>query len=143
MDEFEHGEMSRIPLDNVILLLKGMLSSDSTTEVLLDCLEPPDISTIDRSFKNLYQSHFITSPEDDSEITTLGNFVSVLGVDLSLGSMIGLGIQFGVGAEAMQMASVLSFPKQPWTMSNPLIHEPREYNGTCRQAVCQNGKDCL
>ena len=129
MDAFEPGEMLRIPLDSVILMLKEMLSDEEVTEVLLSCLEPPNIATIDRSFKSLFQSHFITSPDNACKITTLGSFVSALGIDLALGSLIGLGIQFGVGAEAIQMASILSFPKTPFIMSNPLIHEPEDYNG--------------
>lgn len=129
MQEFEPGEISRIPLDNVILMLKDMLVGDNVSEVLLDTLEPPNTSTIDRSFQSLFQSHFITAPSDECEITTLGNFVSSLGIDLALGSLIGLGIQFGVGPEAVNMAGVLSFPKTPWIMSNPLIHEHNDYNG--------------
>lgn len=130
MEAFEPGEMLRIPLDSVILMLKEMLSDEEVTQVLLSCLEPPNISTIDRSFQSLFRSHFITSPNDSCEITTLGLFVSALGIDLALGSLIGLGIQFGVGAEAIQMAGILAFPKSPWIQSNPLIHEPANYNGT-------------
>ena len=130
MDSFEPGEMLRIPLDSVILMLKEMLISDEkVSDVLLSCLEPPSLATIDRSFQSLFRSHFITSPDDYCGITTLGSFVSALGIDLTLGSLIGLGIQFGVGAEAIQMASILSFPKTPFIMSNPLIHEPEDYNG--------------
>lgn len=129
MNEFEPGEISRIPLDNIILLLKGMLAEEGVTKVLLNTLEPPNTSTIDRSFQSLFRSHFISAPEDDCEITTLGHFVSSLGIDLALGSVIGLGIQFGVGPEAIELAGVLSFPKTPWIMTSPLIHEPKEYNG--------------
>jgi HrpA-like RNA helicase len=129
MEAFEPGEMLRIPLDSVILMLKEMLSEEEVTAVLLDCLEPPNIATIERSFASLFRSHFITTPDDSCKITTLGKFVSALGIDLTLGSLIGLGIQFGVAAEAIQMAAILSFPKTPWIMSNPLIHEAKEYNG--------------
>jgi len=132
MDDFEPGEMLRIPLDSVILMLKEMLMDEKVREVLLSCLEPPNMKTIDRSFESLFKSHFITTPDDDCEITSLGSFVSALGIDLALGSLIGLGIQFGVGAEAIQMAAILSFPKTPFVMSNPLIHEPGDYNGTKR-----------
>jgi HrpA-like RNA helicase len=133
MDAFEPGEMRRIPLDSVILMLKQMLSDEDITQVLLSCLEPPDISSIDRSFESLFRSHFITSSDETCNITTLGSFVSALGIDLALGSLIGLGIQFGVGAEAIQMASILSFPKSAWIQSNPLIHEPANYNGKSRR----------
>jgi len=122
MDAFEPGEMVRIPLDSVILMLKQIMTDEAVTEVLLDCLEPPNISTIDRSLQSLHQSHFITEPDDSCEITNLGSFVSALGIDLTLGSLIGLGIQNGVGAESIQMAAILSFPKTPWIISNPLIH---------------------
>ena len=136
MEPFEPGEMVRIPLDSVILMLKEMLDGELVTDVLLDCLEPPEVSTIGQSFQSLYRSHFITSPSDESAITTLGKFVSALGIDLMLGSLIGLGIQFGVGPEAIEMAAVLSFPKSPWIISNSLIHEPRDFNGTC--LTCSN-----
>ena len=129
MSEFEPGEMLRIPLDAVILMLKEMLSEEKVQEVLASCIEPPNMITIERSFESLFRSHFISRPDDDCEITSLGSFVSALGIDLALGSLVGLGIQFGVGAEAIQLAAILSFPKTPFVMSNPLIHEPENYNG--------------
>jgi len=75
-------------------MLKEILN-EATTPALLDCLEPPDISTIERSYQSLHNSNFITQPDDDGDITVLGAFVSRLGVDLTLGALIGLGIQFG------------------------------------------------
>jgi hypothetical protein len=57
--------------------------------------------------------------------------VSALGIDLTVGALIGLGIQFGVGPEAIELAAVLSFPKTPYLMSNPLIHKPAQFNGEC------------
>jgi HrpA-like RNA helicase len=134
MEEFEQGEMVRVPLDDVILTLKEMMPDEAITDVLASCLEPPNFSTIDRSFQSLHSSQFITSPTDDEscKITQLGHFVSALGIDLALGSLIGLGIQFGVGAEAIQLAGVLSFPKSPWIQSNPLVHETKEFNSTFR-----------
>ena len=118
MEAYEPGEMLRIPLDSIILMLRQLLTEDAVTDVLKSCLEPPNISTIERSFESLYTSHFITAPDDSCEITTLGEFVSALGIDLALGSLIGLGIQMGVAAEAIQLAAILSFPKTPWIMSS-------------------------
>lgn len=54
--------------------------------------------------------------------------MSALGIDLSLGQLIGLGIQFGVGPEAIELAAVLSFPKSPWLMSNAVVHAPGSFN---------------
>lgn len=52
MSSFEPGEMIRIPLDSVILTLKEMMREDErVTDVLNDCIEPPNTSTIDRSYK--------------------------------------------------------------------------------------------
>ena len=135
MASFEPGEMVRTPLDSVILTLKEMMGDDEmVTDVLNDCIEPPNMRTIERSYKvslgagyfswlptcfpnnsrfqqSLHESHFITSPGDDSRLTNLGSFALALGIDLTLGSLIGLGIQMGVGVEAIQMASIFSFPK--------------------------------
>jgi 5'-3' exonuclease len=140
MDLFETGEMLRVPLDSVILTLKEMLQEEATP-VLLQCLEPPDLSTIERSFKSLCHSNFITNPDDTGTITTLGKFVSSLGIDLTLGSFIGLGIQFGVGAEAIEIAAILSFPKTPWIMTSPLFHDPPEFNGML--SLLNLALDCL
>lgn len=129
MDEFEQGEMVRIPLDSVILMLKEMLHEEARP-VLMSCIEPPSMETIDKSFESLYHWSFITEPNDTADITSLGSFVSALGVDLMLGFFIGLGIQFGVGAEAIEMAAVMSFPKSPFQISNPLIHDAEKYNKT-------------
>lgn len=129
MDKFESGEITRIPLDSVILSLRDMLK-ERVTPILEQCLEPPDISNIERSFKSLHSSNFITQPNDETcEITSLGSLVIALGIDLTLGSFIGLSIQFGVAAEAIQMSACLSIPKPPWMITNPLFHEIDQYNG--------------
>jgi HrpA-like RNA helicase len=128
MLKFELGEMSRVPLDSVILDLKQMLNEEAAP-VLLDCLEPPDLLTIERSFESLHSQQFLSEPDDSGHITNLGSFVSSLGIDLMLGSLIGLGIQFGVGPEALEMAAILSFAKTPWIISSPLFHDPLEFNG--------------
>ncbi|KAL7553079.1 hypothetical protein ACHAWF_016337 [Thalassiosira exigua] len=127
MPPFEAGEMVRVPLDNVILSLRNMLNEE-VTPILLDCLEPPDISNIERSFQSLHESNFISDPTDDGKITSLGSLVVALGIDLTLGAFVGLGIQFGVAAEAIIIAAILSFPKTPWMITSPLYHEHDQFN---------------
>lgn len=52
MTAFEPGEMVRVPLDTVILTLKEMMADDErVSDVLDDCIEPPNMSTIRRSYK--------------------------------------------------------------------------------------------
>jgi HrpA-like RNA helicase len=128
MPSFEIGEMSRVPLDSVILELKQMMN-EPATEVLLQCLEPPNLQCIERSFESLYDQNFLSSPDDNGTITELGSFVASIGVDLKLGSLIGLGIQFGVGPEAIEIAAILSFSKSPWIISNTLFHASNMFNG--------------
>ena len=127
MQPFESGELVRSPLDNTILSLRDMLDEE-VTPILLECLEPPDISNIERSFKSLHSSNFISDPSDLGDITSLGSLVVALGVDLTLGAFVGLGIQFGVAAEAIEMAAILSFPKTPWAISSPMYHDAVTYN---------------
>lgn len=127
MEPFEKGELVRSPLDTTILSLRDMLN-EPVTPILLDCLEPPDISTIKRSFQSLHESKFITQPSDEGVITSMGSLVVALGIDLTLGNFVGLGIQFGVAAEAIQLAAILSFPQSPWAISNPLYHDVNTFN---------------
>ena len=142
MSEFESGEMLRMPLDSVILLLKDILTNEDTTSSLMSSIEPPDLSTIGRSYLSLRRSGFISKPDESGEITTLGCFVISLGIDLTLGAMLGLGIQFGVGPEAIELAAVLSFPKTPWLLSNPLVYKPNQFNsGTMKTYVSKNRFD--
>ncbi|KAL7520635.1 hypothetical protein ACHAWX_005350 [Stephanocyclus meneghinianus] len=127
MAPFEVGEMVRIPLDHVILSLRDMLG-EAVTPILLECLEPPDMLNIKQSFQSLYESNFISEPTDEGEITELGSLVAALGIDLTLGALIGLGIQFGVAAEAIQLAAILSCPKTPWAVSSPMYHDADTFN---------------
>ncbi|KAL3795161.1 hypothetical protein HJC23_007389 [Cyclotella cryptica] len=127
MSPFEVGEMVRIPLDQVILSLRDMLG-EAVTPILLECLEPPDLFNIEQSFRSLYESNFISDPTDKGEITKLGSLVVALGIDLTLGALVGLGIQFGVAAEAIQLAAILSCPKTPWAVSSPMYHDADTLN---------------
>jgi HrpA-like RNA helicase len=129
-EPYEMGEMLRIPLDSVILMLKEIIpQSEGITGVLRSCLEPPDLAAIDNSLLHLHKARFTTSPNDDCGLTELGKFVLALGIDLELGSLVGLGIQFGVGVEAIQLAGILACDKGPWLITNPLVHETAQFNG--------------
>jgi hypothetical protein len=127
MEEFDPGEIRRVPLDSIILMLKQMLHEE-VIPVLQQCIEPPQMETIDRSFQSLHRSGFLVEANDQADITSLGAFVSSLGIDLTLGSLVGLGIQFGVAAEAIEMAAVMSFPKTPFQITSPMFHDPATFN---------------
>ncbi len=128
MVDHEEGEVHRQPLDGVILNLKNILS-DAVIPILQDILEPPNIDLVGRSFISLFSNDLIDSPCDEGNMTLMGKFVAGVGLDLCLGQMIGLGAQFGCLPEAVCMASVLSVPKLPFRITNPLIHDdPHIYN---------------
>ena len=139
MEEFEPGEMVRIPLDSVILMLKQILHEE-VKPVFMDCLEPPALDTIETSFQSLNYWNFITEASDKADITPLGTFVSALGIDLSLGSFVGLGIQFGVAAEAIEMAAMMSLPKTPFQITSPMWLTPGKFNKMASQTFASKCK---
>ncbi|KAL7470822.1 hypothetical protein ACHAXS_011092 [Conticribra weissflogii] len=141
MDRFERGEMQRIPLDSVILMLKQIMGKE-VIPIFNECLEPPNLDTIDRSFQSLHRWNFITESNDGSEITRLSTFASSLGIDLSLGSFIGLGIQFCVAAEAIQMAAIMSVQRTPFQISSPLWMNHSDFNeGASATLIARNKFD--
>ena len=95
----------------------------------MECIEPPDTANVQRSFESLYNSNFISHPSSQGDITALGSLAVALGIDLALCSLVGLGIQFGLAAESVSLAAILSFPKSPWVVTNPLYHDTDQYNG--------------
>jgi hypothetical protein len=52
---------------------------EAVTPMLLECIEPPDLQNIERSFKSLFDSNFISDSSDNGEITSLGSLVVALG----------------------------------------------------------------
>lgn len=72
MNLFEAGEMVRVPLDSIILTLKEMMKDDEkVTDVLHECIEPPNTSTIDRSYQ---VSRFPCAKVRDSHLNQLTFF---------------------------------------------------------------------
>jgi len=117
----------RVPLDSVILALKDMLGpNELVAPILQQVIEPPDTSDIHRSFESLHDSTFIESPNDQGKLTSMGRFVTAIGLDLDIGRFVGLGCQFGLTNECVAIAAMLQQPKSPWRIANPLIHTEGE-----------------
>ena len=136
MDPFETGEILRMPLDSVILSIKDMIPDEGVSELLSRLIEPPEQGNISRSLEALFKQRFLTEATEKSHLTSLGSFVVALGIDLCLGTLIGLGFILGLPAEAITLAAVLSFPKSPWSIANASFHEPSKYNGTVKFINC-------
>ena len=128
LPKFEVGEMHRIPLDSVILNLRSIIKEECVSDILCDCLEPPDITNVERSLHSLHQSRFIDEPKEDFNVTVLGDLVNNLGIDLKLGAMIGIGKQLGLLPECVAVAAILSFPQSPWLIPNALLQTPTKCN---------------
>lgn len=128
MRDFDEGEIRRQPLDAVILQLRGTLGG-RVEPVLRELLEPPDLSTIDRSFDSLHEAALYSLPSDDGALTSLGEFVSQLGLDLLVGRVVGLGSMFGCLPEVVALAATLSLPKSPFRLASQLVQrDPCEYS---------------
>lgn len=111
---FEIGEILRSPLDAVVLNLRTIVDEESVTKLLLDCLEPPKIENIQLSLNSLHKSGFIDQPVDEFSITASGDFVLSLGIDFTLGALIGLGTSLGVTSAAIEISNAHSSPHSPW-----------------------------
>ena len=90
MSAFEVGEMHRVPLDSIILNLRSIMKEEGVSQILEECLEPPDLTAIANSLESLHKSRFIDEVKDDFELTPLGGLVNILGIDLMIAAMIGI-----------------------------------------------------
>jgi HrpA-like RNA helicase len=125
---FEVPELQRAPLDKVILDLRAMLRADQRVlPVLQHTLDPPDTTHVARAFLALHAARLLSRPDDGGRLTALGSFVAALGTDLALGRLVGLGVQFGVPAEAVAFAAALSLPTSPFAQASALVHDPRRF----------------
>jgi HrpA-like RNA helicase len=137
---FEEGEILRCPLDSVILNLRTIVQDESVSELLKECIEPPDLVNIENSFFSLHKKNFITEATDQFAITPLGELVVALGIDLSIAALVGFGIRLGLLSETIELAAILSFPKSPWLLPNPLLQDPEVYNG---KFLLKPTKNCM
>ena len=127
---FEEGEILRSPLDSTILNLRTIVEGESISALLMECIERPDIVNIENSFKSLHNRNFITEASDEFAITSLGELVVALGIDLSIAALVGFGIRLGLLGETIELAAILSFPQTPWLIPNPMLQDTEVYNGT-------------
>jgi hypothetical protein len=125
-----------MPLDSVILSIKDMIPDEGISDLLSRLIEPPGQGNIERSLEALFRQKFLTAACESSNLTSLGSFVVAVGIDLCLGTFIGLGFVLGLPAESISFAAILSFPKSPWSIGNASFHEPSKYNGTDRLHLC-------
>ena len=112
--------------------------------MLADVLTPPPLEHIDRAFSELHGDGLLTAPSDDGDLTSIGSFVSALGLDLRLGRLVGLGCVFGCLPEAIALAAVVNAPKSPFRIATELVQkDPADYSGTvCAVMAGRHRLDC-
>lgn len=86
-----------MPLDSVLLNLREIMdgqkvSHTKVSDTLSECLEPPNLNHIERALMSLFQSKFISQPDEAFSLTSFGSLVTAMGIDLSFGAMVGLGM---------------------------------------------------
>ena len=159
---YELSEIHRQPLDAVVLNLRSMLDAP-VGPMLAQTLEPPAADHVGRSLTALRKQGFLTEPRGDAKaaqyydwedtngdpaaarraaealeglLTPQGRFVALIGVDLRLGRVIAVGNALGCGPVAAAAAAVLSLPRSPLRIANPLVHQdPDEYNALVRDGL--------
>ena len=159
---YEQSEIHRQPLDAVVLNLRSMLDAP-VGPMLAQTLEPPAADHVGRSLTALRAQGFLTEPRGDARaaahydwedtngdpaaarraaealeglLTPQGRFVATLGVDLRLGRLVAVGAALGCGPVAASAAAVLSLPRSPLRIANPLVHQdPDEYNALVRDGL--------
>lgn len=135
--EFDTSDLKKTPLHDVILNLRHMLEKcddfDGVVPVLEALIEPPDVENVDNSFQYLFEEGMITDPNDDGELTAVGDLVSQLPLDCQLGKLVAHGIRLGCAAECAIMAAALTQPKKLFRVVTPFIHtDPDEFNDIAR-----------
>lgn len=139
-EEHQEAEIHRTPLHEIVLTLKAIFEDSDefigVTPILKDLLEPPDLSKLPHCFDYLYKANMISTPNDESKLTSHGAFAGKMPTDLILSRLIIYGISLGLGAEAVILASALQQPKTVFRIAHPIVHsDPDEYNSIVRQTV--------
>eukprot|EP00930_Biecheleria_cincta_P045190 TRINITY_DN31156_c0_g1_i1.p1 TRINITY_DN31156_c0_g1~~TRINITY_DN31156_c0_g1_i1.p1 ORF type:complete len:1684 (+),score=300.69 TRINITY_DN31156_c0_g1_i1:465-5054(+) len=145
MNEFEPPESSVMSLDRLYLQAKQLAEkmckvaldgAPSTAQGLLtQMVEAPNLATIKTAREKNALFGTISAPTEAASITTLGRLCLQLPIDLKLARLVWLGAHWGVAADAVVLASVLS-SQDPFSMPSPLfMHDERDFVERLRAAT--------
>ncbi|KFM63256.1 putative ATP-dependent RNA helicase DHX34, partial [Stegodyphus mimosarum] len=101
-------EIQRVPLDSLLLQLLSMGLPDARK---FPFLEPPDLSSIEEALQNLKNQGALT---EDEALTPMGQMLSKLPVDVTIGKMLIHGCVFSVIEPMLSLAAALSV-QSPFT----------------------------
>lgn len=93
MDEQPVAEIRRAPLASLCLQIKSFGIASSCGEFLGGCLDPPPIQSVQDALEELFEIGALD--RDDESLTTLGEHLAKLPVDVKVGKLLLLGAIFG------------------------------------------------
>ncbi|XP_023240234.1 probable ATP-dependent RNA helicase DHX34 [Centruroides sculpturatus] len=108
MDAYSSPEIQRVPLDSLLLQMISIGLPDARK---FPFLEAPSNSSIEISLQNLKNEGALT---DDETLTVMGQMLSRLPVDVTIGKMLILGSVFHLVDPVMTLAAVISV-QSPFT----------------------------
>ncbi|XP_040569036.1 probable ATP-dependent RNA helicase spindle-E [Lepeophtheirus salmonis] len=111
--QYHDPEILRAPLDKVILSTK-LLDQGPPKEILALAMNPPDLSNVYKSVMHLKEIGALLSTvkgkemREDGDLTTLGEVIAFLPVDVRIGKLIVLGHLFNILHESVIIAAGMS-----------------------------------
>ncbi|CAO1624582.1 unnamed protein product [Parajaminaea phylloscopi] len=109
MPQDSQPEMTRVPLESVILHVLSMNKSD-VTAYLTGALDPPSLTSISSAINNLLEAGAVRRLESSPAIATtaLGRHLANLPLDLRLGKLLILGCLFQCLGPLLTVAAIMS-----------------------------------
>ncbi|CAK0911822.1 unnamed protein product [Prorocentrum cordatum] len=109
IDSFQPPEISRVPLERLVLTIKSLRYVEPASEVCARLLEPPKLVAVKRAVRELVELDALDVGDGGEKLTALGVHLSTLPVDVRIGKLILLGTIFGVVDETLTIAAALSY----------------------------------
>ncbi|CAL1264449.1 unnamed protein product [Larinioides sclopetarius] len=122
LEAYTKPEIQRVPLDSLLLQLLSMGLPNARK---FPFLEPPEASSIEESLHNLKSQGALA---EDEELTPMGQMLSKLPVDVTIGKMLIHGCVFSVIEPMLSLAAALSV-QSPFTnrsMRDPEMRDARQ-----------------
>ena len=125
MDDHAPPSMLVEPLESVVMQLKSIMQNqERASQVLAETLQPPKSGNIDFAVKYLHEDGFLEHLDETSELTKMGEFASVLGVDLRVSAFLFKCLFAGVFELGILVASGISMPKSPFRYASKYADIP-------------------
>jgi len=148
MVPFEQPESASMPLDRLYLSAKqlceklstafGDLAPHTAENVLQQLVQPPDLTAITKARDLNAELGIITAANERAAITSLGRVCLQLPIELRVARLVWLGFHWGVVADAVVLATVLSSldiftsPSPLFTRNEAMFIERLQASASCR-----------